>query len=169
MAFAMQYHKYHSTRPTEGNERNPRRHARLCAGLLTTALMAATAAPARAELKICNTTPARVGVAIGYQDQKGWATEGWWNVSARSCETLLKDKVPSRYIYVYAIDYERGGEWAGEKLMCTGEKAFIIRDVTKCRDRGYQQSGFYEIDTGDAANWTIKLSDPEQSAKPATQ
>lgn len=117
--------------------------------------------PAQAELKICNTTPARVGVAIGYQDKNGWATEGWWNVSARSCETLLKERVPSRYVYVHAIDYERGGEWAGRSLMCTGEKAFIIRDTKNCQTRGYQQSGFFEVDTGDSQTWTIELSDPE--------
>ena len=47
-------------------------------------------APAYADLKLCNTTASRVGVSIGYKDAEGWATEGWWNISSRSCETLLK-------------------------------------------------------------------------------
>ncbi|MEM9354923.1 MAG: DUF1036 domain-containing protein, partial [Pseudomonadota bacterium] len=44
-------------------------------------------AEAHAELKLCNATPSRVGVAIGYQDSRGWATEGWWNISAQTCES----------------------------------------------------------------------------------
>ena len=55
---------------------------------------------ARADLKMCNASSSRVGVAIGYQDAKGWSTEGWWNVAAQSCETLLKGAEPSRFIYV---------------------------------------------------------------------
>ena len=35
------------------------------------------ATPAYADLKLCNTTASRVGVAIGYKDAEGWATEGW--------------------------------------------------------------------------------------------
>ena len=35
---------------------------------------------ARADLKLCNNTTNRVGVALGYKDQQGWASEGWWNI-----------------------------------------------------------------------------------------
>ena len=75
---------------------------------------------ARADLKLCNATSSRLGVAIGYQDQKGWATEGWWNIPAQTCETLLK-AMPSRFIYVHAVDYDRGGEWGGTNFMCTSD------------------------------------------------
>ena len=34
----------------------------------------------------------------------------------------------SRY-YVYAIDYDRGGEWMGQAVMCTREKEFTIRGI----------------------------------------
>ena len=45
------------------------------------------ATPAYADLKLCNTTASRVGVAIGYKDAEGWATEGWWNIASHTCET----------------------------------------------------------------------------------
>ncbi|MEL6298987.1 MAG: DUF1036 domain-containing protein [Pseudomonadota bacterium] len=118
------------------------------------------AGAAQADLKLCNTTTARIGVAIGYQKPTGWATEGWWNISSKTCETLLKGRVPSRFIYVYAIDYERGGEWAGKTFMCTAPKSFSIQGVKECSERGYERSGFYEVDTGDASDWTIRLTDP---------
>lgn len=128
------------------------------------AMLAATtlAAPALADLKMCNATTSRVGVAIGYQDSKGWATEGWWNIAAQTCETLLKGPVPSRYIYVHAVDYDRGGEWAGSNFMCSADKSFAIRGVQECKKRGYKRTGFFEVDTGEAKEWTIRLTDPDE-------
>ena len=32
----------------------------------------------------------RVGVAIGYKDKDGWATEGWWTFQPQQCQSLLK-------------------------------------------------------------------------------
>lgn len=116
---------------------------------------------AAADLKLCNASSSRIGVAIGYQDPKGWATEGWWNISSQTCETLLKGAVPSRFMYVYAVDYDRGGEWAGANFMCTLDKSFAIRDVKDCQRRGYKRTGFFEVDTGEARDWTIRLMDPE--------
>src|ERR1700756_362519 len=80
------------------------------------AIMAAVVMPqvALADLKLCNTTSSRIGVAIGYQDPTGWTTEGWWNISAQTCETLYKGTLSSRFYYIHAIDYDRGGEWAGK-------------------------------------------------------
>ena len=84
------------------------------------------ASPARADLKLCNTTSSRIGVAIGYQDPNGWTTEGWWNVAPQTCETLYKGTLSSRFYYIHAIDYDRGGEWAGKSVMCTSDK--IVHD-----------------------------------------
>jgi uncharacterized membrane protein len=130
------------------------------ATLVLTAL-AAAAGPAAAELKLCNTTPSRIGVALGYKDTKDWATEGWWNIASQTCETLLKGALPSRYLYVHAVDYDRGGEWAGTNVMCTDDKSFTIRGAGECQKRGFRKSGFFEVDTGDARDWTIRLGDPD--------
>lgn len=121
------------------------------------------AARAWADVKLCNVTSSRVGVAIGYQDSEGWMTEGWWNISPQTCETLLKNAVPSRFIYVHAVDYDRGGEWAGANFMCTQDKSFAIRGVQECKKRGNKRSGFFEIDTGESRDWTIRLTDPEDA------
>jgi uncharacterized membrane protein len=121
--------------------------------------------PSRADLRLCNSTPSRVGVAIGYQDQTGWTTEGWWNVESQTCETLLKGVLPSQFVYVHAIDYDRGGEWGGKDEMCTTDKSFAIRGVQDCSKRGYKRSGFFEVDTGQAAEWTIRLTDTDGPGK----
>jgi uncharacterized membrane protein len=130
--------------------------------LLAAFLLVHGTVEAAADLKLCNASSSRVGVAIGYQDPKGWATEGWWNIHSQACETLLKGAVPSRFIYVYAVDYDRGGEWSGTNFMCTHDKSFAIRDVKECQRRGYKRTGFFEVDTGEAKDWTIRLTDPEE-------
>lgn len=113
-------------------------------------------------LRLCNTTSSRVGVAIGYKDANGWATEGWWNIASHTCETLLRGNLIARYYYIHAIDYDRGGEWAGRAFMCTDDKVFTIRGTEDCIKRGYKRTGFFEIDTGEARGWTVRLTDPSE-------
>ena len=133
--------------------------------LAVAAVVLQPASPAWADLTLCNATSSRIGAAIGYQDRQGWVTEGWWTLGSQSCETLLKGQLPSRYLYVHAVDYDRGGEWIGENFMCTTGKSFTIRGVQNCEKRGYKRTGFYEVDTGKAEEWTIRLSDPEPASQ----
>jgi uncharacterized membrane protein len=128
----------------------------------------AVAGPATADLKLCNTTSSRIGVAIGYKDEQGWVSEGWWNVASQSCEVLLKGTLVARYYYIHALDYDRGGEWGGKALMCTGDKAFTIRGVEDCQKRNFKRSGFFEVDTNEEKDWTVRLADPGEGGA-ATQ
>ena len=138
----------------------------LIAGLVLAATgVMAGASTAHADLKLCNTTASRVGVAIGYKDQEGWATEGWWNIPAHACETLLKGVLIAQFYYIHAIDYDRGGEWGGSLYMCTDDKSFTIRDTQDCVKRGYKRTGFFEVDTGEERDWTVRLTDPEGEPK----
>jgi uncharacterized membrane protein len=128
--------------------------------VLLAAAMALLPAPALADFHICNNSGSRVGVAIGYKEADGqWTTEGWWNLSARSCETLLKGSLIARYYYIYAVDYDRGGEWAGQAFMCSREKEFTIRGTEDCLARGYDRTGFFEVDTGEQRSWTVQLTE----------
>jgi len=124
------------------------------------AASAFSATEAKADLRICNKTSSRIGIAVGYKDQTAWATEGWWNLPASSCETLLAGPLVSRYYYIYAIDYDRGGEWSGRSFMCTQEKTFTIRGIEDCLKRGFERTGFFEIDTGEQRSWTVQLTEP---------
>jgi uncharacterized membrane protein len=121
--------------------------------------LAASARPAAADFRLCNNTMSRVGVAIGYKDAKGWTTEGWWNLPSNTCETILKGNLVARYYYVYAVDYDRGGEWLGHAYMCTRDKEFTIRGIKDCLARGYDRTGFFEVDTGDQRAWTVQLTE----------
>ena len=92
----------------------------------------------------------------------GWTTEGWWNIASQTCETLYKGTLSSKFYYIHAIDYDRGGEWAGKSFMCTTDKTFTIRGVQDCGRRGYKNTGFFEVDTQESKDWTIRLTDPSE-------
>jgi uncharacterized membrane protein len=126
------------------------------------------AAPAHADFRLCNNTGSRVGVAIGYKDAEGWTTEGWWNIGPRSCDTLLRGALVARYYYIYAVDYDRGGEWSGHAYMCSREKEFTIRGADNCLARGYDRTGFFEVDTGEQRSWTVQLTDTAEQGSERT-
>ena len=120
------------------------------------------ATPAAADFRLCNNTSSRVGIALGYKDADGWTTEGWWNVSSRACETLLRGTLVARYYYIYAIDYDRGGEWSGQAFMCSRDKEFTIKGTENCLARGFDRTGFFEVDTGEQRAWTVQLTETNE-------
>jgi uncharacterized membrane protein len=146
----------------------------LAAGLFMALALAASARPAAADFRLCNNTPSRVGVAVGYKDADGWTTEGWWNLPSRTCETVLKGNLVARFYYVYAIDYDRGGEWTGRAYMCTRDREFTIRGIGDCLAHGYDRTGFFEVDTGEQRAWTVQLTEsaeqpPQKPLPPGNQ
>src|SRR5437764_14551248 len=138
---------------------------RMAAGLVPTlalAVMCLWNSPAAADFRLCNNTSSRVGIALGYKDAEGWTTEGWWNVSSRTCETLLRGTLVARYYYIYALDYDRGGEWSGQAFMCSRDKEFTIKGTENCLARGFDRTGFFEVDTGEQRAWTVQLSESNE-------
>jgi uncharacterized membrane protein len=143
--------------------RGDRLWPRQIAGLVVVAAAAMAPAFAHADFRVCNGTPARVGVAVGYKDGDTWITEGWWNLQPNACETLMRGQLVARFYYVYAIDYDQGGEWSGKAFMCTRDREFTIRGVQDCLARGFNRTGFFEVDTGEQRNWTVQLTEQDQA------
>ncbi|MFH3479735.1 DUF1036 domain-containing protein [Xanthobacter variabilis] len=142
------------------------RPAKLTARLALVCGLALAPSLAHADFRLCNRTQSRVGVAVGYKDGDTWSTEGWWNVAANSCETLLRGDLVARFYYLYAVDYDQGGEWAGKAHMCTREKEFTIRGAEDCLARGFERTGFFEVDTQEQKSWTVQLTEGMQTRTP---
>ena len=81
--------------------------------------------------------------------------------------TLLKGTLVARYYYIYALDYDRGGEWSGQAFMCSRDKEFTIKGTENCLARGFDRTGFFEVDTGEQRAWTVQLT--ESNEQPAQQ
>lgn len=132
-------------------------------GALAAAAGAVLTGPAWADFRVCNDSSLRVSVALSYTENAGWVTEGWWNLKPGACETLLRGPLAAQFYYVYAMD-ERGGEWKGKAFMCTRDREFRIVGRQNCLVRGFDRTGFFEIDTGrDAKSWTVQLTDKAQT------
>jgi len=113
---------------------------------------------AQAQLSVCNDSPSRVAIAVGYKDKEEWVTEGWWNLQPGACEPILTQSLNEQFYYLFARDWDSGGDWGGATPMCTQTKVFTIRGVKDCTTRGFKRAGFSEIDTGNASTWTVRLS-----------
>jgi uncharacterized membrane protein len=144
--------------------RTPAQRKIRAGGILLAGLACLVADAALADFRICNNTGSRVGIAIGYKDPEHWTTEGWWNLSARTCETIVRGPLIARYYYIYAVDYDRSGEWAGRAFMCTRDKEFTIRGTEDCLARGYDRTGFFEVDTDEQPSWTVQLTESADQA-----
>src|SRR5690348_14178074 len=116
------------------------------------------AAPAEAGFAVCNKGSHPANVALGRFNGTDWMSEGWWTVAPRSCVSLIGTPLDARYYYLYATD-GGSGTWDGGKEFCTSSGKFSIVGRGRCADRGYDRKGFFQIDTGEAPNWTQALSD----------
>ncbi|WP_421694226.1 DUF1036 domain-containing protein [Aestuariivirga sp.] len=139
-----------------------KRNIALIAGTLI--LMGVLVLPARAELKLCNSTNGQVGLAVGYKNEQGWFSEGWWTVEAGKCAALVKGDLIARYYYIYAVDLKDHGVWGGTSVLCIDKKAFTISGYNNCEGRGFVKKGFYEVDTGDQADHTVKLTEDSKTS-----
>ncbi len=130
-----------------------------CVALLGLGLTLGTSLPAAADLEICNNTGYLASVAIGYSSGDTWVSEGWWNIEGGDCATVVDGDLPLRYYYLYAEHDEVGGGWSDEYYFCTSDNKFTIVGDTNCESRGYNTTGFVEIDTEDALDFTFTLID----------
>jgi uncharacterized membrane protein len=126
---------------------------------LTGLILCANLTFAHADLRVCNRTASTVGLAIGYQLDGEWISEGWWNLEKDECDTILMGALVSTKFLVHAIDYDKGGKWVGENFMCTQDKQFTIKGVKECVARGFEKTGFYEVDTAGKQDYTVQLTD----------
>ena len=138
--------------------------------LLMGAVLAALllTAPARADLRVCNQSANQVSVALGYRADKGWQSEGWWVAPPKQCAVVYQGDLHSRFFYLYVADDIGGGSWDGSVFMCTRDESFTIFGVEDCLARGYERTGFFEVDTQNRTDWTLQLTDPTNNDNTVT-
>ncbi len=49
--------------------------------------------------------------------------------------------------------------------MCTSSNEFKIRGVGNCFARGYEKTGFFEVDTVEQNSWQVRLTEANQTKK----
>lgn len=114
---------------------------------------------AKADLRVCNQIGKPISIALGYRAERGWQSEGWWVAAPDTCAIVFEGDLNSRFYYLFAADDIAGGTWDGTVFMCTRDETFTIFGVEDCLARGYERTGFFEIDTENRSDWTIQLTE----------
>lgn len=135
---------------------------RLCTivlAALSVAFLGMSAHPAAARFSVCNKTASPTSIAIGFFNGKDWASSGWWKVDANGCAVVIEEPLLARFYYVYAEHDELGGAWEGDRSFCVKTGGFTIVGRAGCQAHGYDTKRFFQVDTGDAPDWTENLAD----------
>jgi uncharacterized membrane protein len=127
--------------------------------VLAASLLVASAHPASAKFSVCNKTAHPATVALGFFTGKTWASSGWWAIPAGACTPLIGEPLIARYYYVYAEHQDVGGAWYGDRSFCVGTGNFTIQGRANCPAQGYEVRRFFQVDTGNAPDWTENLAD----------
>lgn len=129
----------------------------------------ASISPALADLRVCNETGNPVSIALGYRAERGWQSEGWWLANPTQCATVYQGDLTtsgSSFFYLYVADDIGGGAWDGSFFMCTRDESFTIFEVDNCLARGYERTGFFEVDTQNRSDWTLQLTEAVEPGLP---
>jgi len=124
--------------------------------------------PAEADLRFCNTTDAKVSVAVGYKGDDGaWTSEGWWGIAPDDCETVVGGDLKRSVYYWRATS--KAYSWSMRRFMfCTSPKAFTIVGDENCAERGYDRNGFNEIKIPEGVkSFKFTLNPPSAAPKTA--
>ncbi len=63
----------------------------------------------------------------------------------------------AKFYYIYAIDVDRNSVWVASTPCARKKKTFTIRGTDNSKERGFESSGFFEIDTGELNTWIVQL------------
>src|SRR5687768_11700183 len=98
--------------------------------ILTAAALSALAAPARADLQLCNRMSYVVETAIGIEDKGAAATRGWFRIDPGQCRIVLQGEVQAESLYVHARALPVYGAsplpHGGHADLCVGVENFVL-------------------------------------------
>ncbi len=127
--------------------------------VLVAGAMFAMTQSAKAWYEICNKSSYYVYAAFGYHDGNAWISEGWWDLAPGECAEVHSSRLLNQKYYVYAESHDEDYYWEGDYPFCVSDDAFTITGDTNCKSRGYYELGFFEVDVGEAGDWTTDLID----------
>ena len=100
-------------------------------------LIVVAAAPARAELLLCNRTSYVVEAAIGLENRVGVTTRGWFHIEPGQCRNVVDGPLDTELVYVHASTPAVYGAaplpQTGHADLCVGERDFTIVSARGCR------------------------------------
>ncbi|MEQ9519377.1 MAG: DUF1036 domain-containing protein [Parvibaculum sp.] len=143
---------------------NLRANGKINSALFTSLIDRAEKRQAKSGLSFCNMSDFLVWGAVGYERAGNFVSSGWIRIEPQRCEKAIKGELTQQYYYAYAeavdavglVARRRGQDliWSGNHTFCTKGTRFEIEGREACAERGFDETGFKQIDTGDALVWT---------------
>src|SRR6185312_13807961 len=100
------------------------------------ALLMLPAAPARAELTLCNRTSYLMDAAIGLAKAANVTTRGWFRVAPGQCRQVLDGPLDADFIYLHGRTPPVYGTAPlpanGDSAFCVGQGDFTLADARDC-------------------------------------
>ena len=142
----------------EGRIRNGgvARPRRALAGLVVA--LWALPGPGRADFIVCNDSFDVLNVAVAHDPGDGFASEGWWTITPNRCVDVIRSRIRSRYVYVFATDVFNQPVLEGLAAFCIDEGRFRIAGREACWSRGHLAADFAEIDIGETRDFILFLN-----------
>ncbi|KCZ84212.1 hypothetical protein HAD_00995 [Hyphomonas adhaerens MHS-3] len=144
-----------------GKKANRRKIAKAAMAAVTLlSLPSLVAMPAMADLKVCNNSPKKVSVAVGYWKNSSWHTAGWYNAAPHTCVVPVGGSLTSDNYYVYAEGYsDKSLVWSGDTSMCVDPvNVFDIKGYKGCSSAGFKTRKYFKVSTGSYTNYTYNLN-----------
>lgn len=122
------------------------------------AVLCGSAAPAQADLTICNQTHEPAGIALAMKVGAQWTSSGWWTVEAGRCKAVLEGALGEGPYFLHGVHYNVGGRWEGREKFCIGRGSFSIEGRDDCKERGYESVKFLKVETRGKSDWQHTLA-----------
>jgi uncharacterized membrane protein len=117
----------------------------------------AAAAPAQADLTLCNRTSYRVEAAIGLEKRAAVATRGWFRADPGECRKVIAEALDADMVYVHARTPPVYGNapipQSGHAEFCVGLKDFNFADARGCPAN--RQARFTAAQPADTGNGPV--------------
>lgn len=113
---------------------------------------------AQAEFAVCNDSFDVLNLAVAHDPGEGFLSEGWWTIAPNRCVVVIRERIHSRYVYVFATDVFNQPIVEGSAPFCVDDGRFRILGGEDCWLRGHVAARFAEVDIGEAENWTLILN-----------
>jgi len=107
------------------------------AGLVPAVALLASAAPAHADLKLCNRMSYVIETAIGIDEKSATATRGWFRIDPAACRVVLQGALTADRILLNARALPVYGAspipQSGGDTLCVAADNFVIAAARQCR------------------------------------
>ena len=109
----------------------------MVAGFIPAIALLAAAAPAHADLKLCNHMSYVIEAAIGIDDKAATATRGWFRIDPAACRVVLQGTLTADRILLNARALGVYGTSPlpqnGSDSLCVASDNFVIAAARQCR------------------------------------